>query len=55
MIVSGAICCIMLVHSPQVDEIAIGMCPKSKIAMCIIQLYDDCTIAKVHITQTIYY
>ena len=32
---------LQLVHSPQGDEIAIEMCPKTSVAMFIIQLYDS--------------
>ena len=35
---------IMHVHSPQGDEIAVGLCPKASVAMYIIQLH-DCMIA----------
>ena len=39
-IVSCTICCIFHVHSPLGDEISIGMCPKTSVTMCIIQVYD---------------
>ena len=39
-----AICCGMHMHSPQGDDIAIAMCPKTTLAVWLITFY-DCMIA----------